>query len=142
MENVPVFVGLDYHSKSVQVCVMDSERTVLVNRKCGNSVLEIGEAIGPGREVRRVAIESCRGAADLADGLIADLHWPVSLAHPGYVSRMKQNPDKTDYADAKMLAELACAGLIPPVWLAPLVPLQTTFGRCLVIAQNSGDHEE
>lgn len=42
MENVPVFVGLDYHSKSVQVCVVDTEGRVLVNRKCGNSVLEIG----------------------------------------------------------------------------------------------------
>ncbi|MBX3407138.1 MAG: IS110 family transposase [Phycisphaeraceae bacterium] len=119
MENVPVFVGLDYHSKSVQVCVVDGAGTVLVNRRCGNSVLEIGAAVGPERVVQRVAIESCCGAADLADGLIADLHWSVSLAHPGYVQRMKQNPDKTDYADAKMLAELARAGLIPPVWLAP-----------------------
>ena len=74
MENVPVFVGLDYHSKSVQVCVVDREGTILVNRKCGNSVLEIGAAIGPGREVACVAIESCCGAADLADGLIG--RWP------------------------------------------------------------------
>lgn len=119
MENVPVFVGLDYHSKSVQVCVLDASGAVLVNRKCGNSVAEIGAAIGAGREVRRAAVESCCGAADLADGLIADLKWPLSLAHPGYVQRMKHNPDKTDFADARMLAELARAGLIPPVWLAP-----------------------
>jgi transposase len=32
---------------------------------------------------------------------------------------MKCNPDKTDYADARMLAELSRVGLIPPVWLAP-----------------------
>ncbi len=119
MENVPVFVGLDYHSKSVQVCVVDSEGKVLVNRRCGNSVLEIGEAIGPGRAVVRAAVESCCGAADLADGLIEHLCWTVSLAHPGYVARMKHNPDKTDFADARMLAELSRAGLIPPVWLAP-----------------------
>ncbi|MCC6319891.1 MAG: transposase, partial [Phycisphaerales bacterium] len=119
MENVPVFVGLDYHSRSVQVCVVDGEGTVLVNRKCGNSVAEIGEAVGAGRVIRRAAVESCCGAADLADGLIADLKWPLSLAHPGYVQRMKHNPDKTGYADARMLAELARAGLIPPVWLAP-----------------------
>jgi transposase len=119
MENVPVFVGLDYHSKSVQVCVVDRQGTVLVNRKCGNSVLEIGAAVGPGRTVERAAVESCCGAADLADGLIAELKWPLSLAHPGYVQRMKHNPDKTDFADARMLAELSRAGLIPPVWLAP-----------------------
>ena len=119
MENVPVFVGLDYHSKSVQVCVMDASGTVLVNRSCGNSVLEIGGAIGPGRTVQRAAIESCCGAADLAEALIGDLRWPLSMAHPGYVARMRHNPDKTDYGDAKMLAELARAGLIPPVWLPP-----------------------
>ena len=119
MENVPVFVGLDYHSKSVQVCVVDESGRALVNRRCGNSVAEIGAAVGRDRTVRRVAVESCCGAADLADGLIADLGWPVSLAHPGYVRRMKCNPDKTDYSDAQMLAELARAGFIPPVWLAP-----------------------
>lgn len=119
MENVPVFVGLDYHSRSVQVCVMDASGKVLVNRSCGNSVLEIGEAVGRGRRVERAAIESCCGAADLAEALIRDLGWPLSVAHPGYVARMKHNPDKTDYGDAKMLAELARAGLIPPVWLPP-----------------------
>ena len=119
MENVPVYVGLDYHSKSVQVCVMDASGRVLVNRSCGNSVLEIGGVIGAGRTVVRAAIESCCGAPDLAEALIKDLSWPVSMAHPGYVARMKHNPDKTDYGDAKMLAELSRAGLIPPVWLAP-----------------------
>lgn len=122
VEDVRVFVGLDYHTLSVQVCVMDQEGAVLSNRKCGNSIDQIAAVVGsggPGRTVVRVAIESCCGAADLAEALIAELDWPVSLAHPGYVARMKHNPDKTDYGDARMLAELARAGLIPPVWLAP-----------------------
>lgn len=37
MEIVPVFVGLDYHRKSVRVCVVDGAGRVLSNRKCGNS---------------------------------------------------------------------------------------------------------
>jgi len=119
MENVPVFVGLDYHSRSVQVCVLDASGRVLANRSCGNSVLEIGEVVRAEWEVKRAAIESCCGAADLTEALIEHLHWPVSLAHPGYVARMKHNPDKTDYGDAKMLAELSRVGLIPPVWLPP-----------------------
>jgi len=32
---------------------------------------------------------------------------------------MKCNPDKSDYSDARMLAELSRAGFIPPVWPAP-----------------------
>lgn len=116
---VPVYVGMDYHNRGVQVCVVDARGVVLVNKSVVNSVMAIAAAVGPGRVVVRAAIESCCGAADLAEALIGDLRWPVTLAHPGYVNRMKLNPDKTDYADAKMLAELARAGLIPPVWLAP-----------------------
>jgi transposase len=43
----------------------------------------------------------------------------VDLAHPGFVHRMKQNPDKTDYSDARMLADLERVGYLPKVWLAP-----------------------
>lgn len=116
MSSVPVFVGLDYHAKSVQVCVMDAEGRQLVNRRCGNSVAEITHTVGV--MPRRAAIESCCGAADLAEALINEAHWPIQLAHAGYVSRMRHNPDKSDYSDAKMLAELCRVGLIPPVWLA------------------------
>ncbi|MEZ6232995.1 MAG: IS110 family transposase [Phycisphaerales bacterium] len=119
METVPVFIGLDYHTRGVQVCVVDAGGRVLVNRRSGNSVADIAGLVRPEWRVERVAIESCCGAADLAEALIDQAGWSVSLAHPGYVARMRHNPDKTDYADARMLAELARAGLVPPVWLAP-----------------------
>lgn len=118
-ESVPVFVGLDYHTKGIQVCVVDAQGKVRRNKRCGNSILEIAEQIEPGWSVQRAAVESCCGAADLAEAIAEQLRWTISLAHPGYVNRMKHNPDKTDYADARMLAELARVGMIPPVWLAP-----------------------
>ena len=119
METVPVYVGLDYHRASVQVCVVDGAGKVLVNRRCGNSVLEIAAALPAGTRVERGAIESCCGAADLAEELRAGPRWSLTLAHAGYVERMKHNPDKSDYSDAKMLAELARVGLVPAVWPAP-----------------------
>ena len=119
LETVPVFIGLDYHSKGVQVCVMDGAGKVLRNRRCGNSLLEIAAQIDSSWRVQRTAIESCCGASDLAEAIAEQVRWPITLAHPGYVNRMKHNPDKTDYADARMLAELCRAGLVPPVWLAP-----------------------
>jgi len=118
-ESVPVFVGLDYHAKAVQVCVVDASGKILRNRRCGNSLVDIGRVLEPQWRVQRAAVESCCGAADLAEAIGEELRWPISLAHPGYVNRMKQNPDKTDYADARMLAELSRVGMIPPVWLAP-----------------------
>lgn len=119
METVPVFIGLDYHMASVQVCVVDGSGKQLVNRKCANDAAAVAAAIGPGREPSRVAVESCCGAADLAEELIVQAGWPVSLAHPGYVARMRHNPDKSDFSDARMLAELCRVGMVPPVWLAP-----------------------
>jgi transposase len=41
------------------------------------------------------------------------------LAHPGFVARMKQNPDKTDFQDAHLLGDLERVGYLPRVWLAP-----------------------
>jgi transposase len=117
-----VFVGLDYHMASVQVCVLAPDGRVLMNRKCANDWKAVAAAVrqccGQGVTVL-AAIESCCGAADLADELIGQAGWSVHLAHAGYVARMKQSPDKTDYSDARMLADLERVGYLPRVWLAP-----------------------
>src|SRR5262249_45549606 len=54
-----------------------------------------------------------------AEELVARAGWTVHLAHPGYVARIKQSPDKTDYQDARLLADLVRVGYLPKVWLAP-----------------------
>ena len=51
--------------------------------------------------VRRAAIEACTGAASPAEELIHGHGWGVQMAHPGFVRRMKRNPDKTDYSDGR-----------------------------------------
>lgn len=51
-----------------------------------------------------MALEARRGAADLAAELVQRAGWPVALAHAGYVARIKQGPDKTDFSDARLLA--------------------------------------
>ena len=65
------------------------------------------------------AVEACAGAAALADELAAHHGWSIHLAHPGYDARMKQTPDKTDWADARVIADLVRVGYLPKVWLAP-----------------------
>jgi transposase len=116
-----VFVGLDYHAASVQVCALSSDGKVLMNRSCANDWRAVVGAVRQRCGVVNVqtAIESCCGAAGLADELIGHAQWSVNLAHPGYVARMKQSPDKTDFSDARMLADLQRVGYLPKVWLAP-----------------------
>ncbi len=119
MSNVPVFVGLDYHQSSIQVCVMDQSGHVLINRSCPNSSMAVVSVVGQHGGTVHAAIEACTGAANLADELVQRVGWSVDLAHPGYVSRIKQSPDKTDFSDARLLADLERVGYLPKVWLAP-----------------------
>ena len=114
-------MGLDYPQSGVQVGVLDRQGTALVNKMCANSRQAVVGAVKPHGTVARAAIESCSGAAGFAEEPIRHVEWNVDPAHPGYVSRMRQNPDKTDYSDARMLADLERVGYLPKVWLAPQV---------------------
>lgn len=119
MTRIPVYVGLDYHQNSVQVCVLDEQGNLLMNRKLPNRTAAIIHAVRRCGMVKGVAIEACCGSADLAEEIFQQTGWSLSLAHPGYVARMKQNRDKTDFGDARVLADLLRVGYLPKVWLAP-----------------------
>jgi transposase len=115
------FVGLDYHDSVVQICVLDQEGRVLGHGRVDNRVGDIVnfvDRVGDNRVVMGVAIESCCGAANLAEAL-QHHGWEVVLANAGICSRMKQNPDKTDMSDAQLLGDLVRVGYLPRVWLPP-----------------------
>jgi transposase len=109
---------LDYHDASVQVCVMQHSGIILGNRSCSNRAEEIVAYVEQFGPAVRTGIEACTGSADLAEELVRH-GWSVDLAHPGYVSRMRQSPDKHDWGDARLLADLERVGYLPRVWLAP-----------------------
>ena len=119
MTSVSQFVGLDYHQKSLQVCVMDERAGVKLNRRCDNDLGALLSLLREAGGARKIALESCEGAAELADALSQAGEWTVELAHPLYVSKLKGSPDKSDYSDAKLLADLSRVGYLPRVWLAP-----------------------
>jgi len=119
MNSVPVFVGLDYHQDAVQVCVLNQQGASLCNRSVTNDAETIDRVVTLHGTPRRIAIEACCGAADLAEQLASERHLPMQLAHPGYVNRMKRSPDKTDLGDAQLLADLVRVNYLPRVWLAP-----------------------
>jgi transposase len=120
---------LDYHDDQVQVCVLDRDGSLRYNRPVANSAQAIGGVVRGFGDRVHAAIECCPGAADLAEELLQQPGWSVDLAHPGFVERMKQNPDKTDFHDARLLADLERVGYLPRVWLAPQ-PVRAL--RCLV----------
>lgn len=120
MDIIPVYVGLDYHQSAIQVCVMTATGRVLINRSCENRWEAVRNLVEAAGTPRRVALEACTGASDLAQELVDRAGWSVDLAHTTYVARMKRQPDKTDYSDARMLADLTRVGYLPRVWLPPV----------------------
>jgi transposase len=119
MAIVTTYAGLDYHQDSVQVCVLDQSGRMLLNRSVENEAAAVARVASRHGRPRRWAIEACCGAADLADELISRHGLSMQLAHPGYVARMKRSPDKTDWGDAQLLADLTRIHYLPRVWLAP-----------------------
>ena len=117
METVTLFAGLDYHMDQVQLCVMDAQGRVKLNRSIPSDLEQVTRLLDTA--VGAVAIEACCGAAAFGEALAARGSWRVELAHAGYVNRLKQSPDKTDYSDARLLADLTRVGYLPRVWLAP-----------------------
>lgn len=65
MDSVPVFVGLDYHQGSVQVCVLDRAGQQLANRRCVNDWERVAAVVRPHGQTVWAAIEACTGAAHL-----------------------------------------------------------------------------
>ena len=121
MTIVPVYVGLDYHSDSIQVCVMTEDGEVLTNRSVASELGAVIEAVRGDRPeviVEGVALEACTGSAEFASRLAAATEWPMRLAHAAAVHRLKQGPDKTDHSDAWHLTNLIRVNYLPEVWLA------------------------
>lgn len=115
------FIGFDYHDCFVQVCVLDTAGKVLANHRLPNDVSRIREYVDDVRDARVIAgsaVETCCGASRFAEQL-RELDWPIELAHAGICARMKQSPDKTDWSDAHLLADLCRVGYLPRVWLPP-----------------------
>ena len=119
MSSIAVYVGIDYHQDSVQVCVLDESGKKLANRSVGNDAAAVASVATRFGKPARIALEACCGAADMAEELATAQQLPVELAHPGYVARLKRSPDKTDLGDAHLLADLARVNYLPTVWLAP-----------------------
>jgi transposase len=119
MKKIPVSVGIDYSMTGVQVCVQDMRGRNLRNWKVSDRWEAVAGVVSKGEEVRVAVIEACTGAADLADELTAHAGWPMRLAMPGIVKKMKLNPDKSDMQDAAVLCDLGRINYVPPVWLAP-----------------------
>jgi Transposase len=68
MSKVTVFVGLDYHKDSVQVCAMDRDGKVLINRSRPNDSNAIAVLVASRVDNVRAAIDVPLDRAETRDG--------------------------------------------------------------------------
>ena len=112
-------IGIDYHTETLQLCIMSPEGEVLSNRSCPNDVEEAVRVIRKFGKVARISAEACNGSTEFLESVHRETGWKKRLCHPGYVQRMKNNPDKSDKSDSELIADLDRVDYLPQVWIAP-----------------------
>lgn len=111
-------VGIDYHSKVIQIAMVGEPGDNYKYHRCENNIDEVVKFIQKHGGANVVALEASTGAAKFAEQLNKATGWHVKLCHPGYVNRMRNNPDKSDWSDSRLIADLTRVGYLPEVWLA------------------------
>jgi transposase len=111
------FCGIDLGAKRSQVCIIDNDQKVLVNRKVANDIEIIHKLIRPHGLVPTV-IESTFNWYWIVDGLQAR-QVPVTLAHSLKLAAITSAKVKTDKRDALTLAQLLRAKMIPTSYIYP-----------------------
>jgi transposase len=112
------FVGLDLHKHYVTACALDASGAVVAEAKrlpVTPEALDAFLAALPGPVT--VAMEATLYWAWLAERLEAAGH-AVRVAHAHQVKLIWQARCKTDAIDARKLAELLRANLLPAIWVA------------------------
>jgi transposase len=113
-----VYVGIDLHRRTSHVAAFDEEGLELLSRRVRNDPEALRALFAELGGEARVALEAAFGWEWLADLLEAEgieLH----LAHPRHTKAIAAARVKTDAVDARTLAHLLRADLLPEAYVAP-----------------------
>lgn len=117
MEDGTRFIGIDLHRRRSQVAVVDSDGEVLLQRRIANDPEAFRELLGE-PEGAHVALEATYGWEWLAD-FLQEAGYRVALGHPLRTKAIAAARVKTDAVDARTLADLLRAGMLPQAYIAP-----------------------
>jgi transposase len=113
-----VYVGMDVHRKRTQVAVVGDDGKEVLNRSVANRAEELAPLVGSLAPHTPVAFEAAYGW-----GWVVELleHWDLDphLAHPLRCKAIASARLKNDKVDARTLAHLLRADLLPEAWIAP-----------------------
>ena len=113
-----LYIGLDVHRRRTQVAVLDESGHELFNRNVPNDREKLGEALCGAEPGTPVVFEAAYGWSWLAE-LLHEMGFEVHLAHARACKAIAHARLKNDRVDARTLAHLLRAGLLPEAWIAP-----------------------
>jgi len=105
------YCGIDAHSKSSTVCVLDAKGEKLMMKKTESSREGIAAAIGQFDTNMPIIVEACSASRPVIVNLREIGFENIIVVNPVATNQMRARGKKTDYADALALAELARLGL-------------------------------
>lgn len=114
-----VYLGVDLHRNLSHVVALDAAGDLVLERRFGNSRAEFQRVFGELEpEPIEVAFEATYGWSWFAE-LLADAGIAAHMAHPLATKAIASGRVKNDAVDARTLAHLLRANLLPEAWIAP-----------------------
>ncbi|MCA1680100.1 MAG: IS110 family transposase [Actinobacteria bacterium] len=111
-------VGIDLHRKRSHVAVLDEHGTELLSRRIVNDPATFLELLEGIEGEAKIALEATYGWEWLAD-VLEEAGYELHLAHPLRTKAIASARVKTDAVDARTLAHLLRADLLPEAYIAP-----------------------
>jgi transposase len=111
-------VGIDLHRKRSHVAAIDGEGSELFSRRIVNDGATFLELLGEIDGESKIALEATYGWEWLAE-LLEEAGYELHLAHPLRTKAIAAARVKTDAVDARTLAQLLRADLLPEAYIAP-----------------------
>jgi transposase len=111
-------VGIDLHKSRSHVAVIDEHGELSVSRRIANDPDTFVELLGGLEGETQIAVEATYGWEWLAE-LLEDAGYDLHLAHPLRTKAIAAARVKTDAVDARTLAQLLRADLLPEAYVAP-----------------------
>ena len=106
------YCGIDAHSKSSTVCVIDERGEKLMLAKTPSTKGGLGKKVCRWDIHMPIVVEACSASRPVIKHLCEIGFENVIVVNPQATSQMRARGKKTDYVDAQGLAELARLGLV------------------------------
>jgi transposase len=113
-----IYVGMDVHRKRSQIAIVDEAGVQQRNRNVANNPAKLVPILGALAPGTPVAFEAAYGWGWLVE-LLEELELEPHLVHPSRCKAIAAARLKNDKVDARTLAQLLRAGLLPEAWIAP-----------------------